>query len=407
MITYNEVRNAPKLPYRRVYLDQSAYGRMLDDGHFDWRASPMGAVLAECQSKGIAQVWAGPTNIVETVQTSDADRRTALASMLLDLIEAKRVWWGHEFEAVKEFFLFITYFAPDAIRYREYFEHHGTVARQTWLGALALTAATDGSHLGPVVEFLMHTKALNRLLHARFALAPGDWVDQMVAATQNLTTTTIDQLADLDKLSVAEITAEIERLSTSIQKLDKRASAKLDSQRDAIATAYGAIEISSLLRAVFTLPLELELTFNIPHIVNRWNHIQSKTGCQSLPKEVRDADEDSLIGNPQITGVVVDHLIRAAARQPLMTTFLGFQVILREMQRYMVDHRLPESGGLSFDADHAAALTCHEVFVTRDEGLANTLKAMANRIEKWTNGGFRPQVVMNARQLRQVLFQPI
>jgi hypothetical protein len=406
MITYNEAKNAPKLSYRRVYLDQSAYGRMLDDGP-DWRDSKMGAVLVESQNKGLAQVWVGPTNIVETIQTSDAHRRKALASMLLELIEAKRVWWGHEFEAVKEFFLFVTYFAPEAIRHREYFEHHGTVARQTWLGALALTVATDGSHLGPVAEFLTHTKAVNRLLHARFALAPDDWVKQIVEAAQSLKTTTDDPLVDLEKLSTNEIKAEIEELSVSTKKLDKRGAARLDRHRDEIARAYGAIEIGLLLRTVLRLPLELELTFNIPHIVASWNHIQARTGCESLPENVRLADEESLIGDARITNVVIEHLIRAAAHQPLMSTFLGFQVILREMQRYMVANKLPKGGGLSFDADHAAALTWHEVFVTHDEGLANTLKAMANRIDEWTDGRSRPIIVMNAKQLEHALFQPI
>jgi hypothetical protein len=400
MTTVQRTENIQGPHFRTIYLDQSAYGRMLDHG--DWSRSELGAVLIEAQSAGRAQVWAGPTNVIETIQATDSGRRKALASMMLDLIEGKRMWWGHEFEAIEDFFLFVTRFAPKAIRYRDYFEHHGTVARQTWLGALALTAATDGSHLGPVVEILRHTKALNRLIHARFALAPDRWVEQVAAAAEALETSAVDPLADLEKLPTDAIEAEISELSANAQRLDRRSAAKLDKHRAMISKAYGGIEIGAILQAVFSLPLELELTFDIRHVISQWAEIQSATDCESLPAEIIEADELRQMGDSLIAHRVITHLIRASARNGLMTTYLGVQVILREMQRCMNARKVP-TGGLSFDADHAAALVRHNILVTHDEWLSASLKTMAKWVSEHTGRKSQPQVVNTAKQLDYLL----
>lgn len=103
----------------------------------DWRRSPSGEVLFNAQSRGKAEVWAGPTNVIEAVQAEDLSLRKALAAAMLEIIEGRRIWWGYEFEILDEFFRFLRYFAPDVIRYPQFFDHYGNVARQTWLGALA------------------------------------------------------------------------------------------------------------------------------------------------------------------------------------------------------------------------------------------------------------------------------
>ena len=388
-----------------VYLDQSAYGRMLE-GASNWRESDVGAVLTRAQSAGEAQVWAGPTNVIETIQATRTDRRKALASMMLELIHVKRIWWGHEFEAVDDFFVFLTRFVPDAIRFRQYFEHHATVSQQTWLGVLALAASVDGPHFGPVAEDLRHTKAVNQLLHARFALAPDEWVTKMIAAAEGLETTDEDPLADLTSLSTQQITDEIDRLSRGALKLTKLATQRLDKKRDTIAKAYGGIEIGSILQAVFRLPLEIPLTFNIPEIVAHWSEVQEATGCAPLPREIQMTDPAELAGNASVAFIVVQHAIRAAGRKGLMSTTIGIQVIVREMQRCMNHEELP-TGGLSFDADHAAALKRHDVLVTHDTWLASTLKAIAHKLETATGGKWRPQIVTTAKQLQEALTRPL
>lgn len=86
-----EAKTTLGLQPRDVYLDQCAYGRMLDEAS-DWHKSSVGSLLLEAQEAGTARVWAGPTNVIETIQATDPSRRKALAVMILELIETKRIW---------------------------------------------------------------------------------------------------------------------------------------------------------------------------------------------------------------------------------------------------------------------------------------------------------------------------
>jgi hypothetical protein len=372
-----------ELGHRRVYLDQSAYGRMCDSN--DWRTSDLGSVLLNAQRSGKAQVWAGPTNVLETIQASDAQRRKALASATLELIDSARMWWGHEFEAIQDFFLFLTQLAPDALANRQYLDYYGNVARQTWLGVLALAAANGGPGFGPVAESLRRTKTMNRLIHARFAVNPGEWVDRMSDAASNLATTESDVFADIEQMTVAGMQAELEELKSQAQSLGKKDLKTLNKHRANIAKAYGAFEVGALLQDVFTLPFDLEVTLDVPHILSRWRNIQTATGCGPLPKHITGASGTEL---PAHAREVIRHAIRASAHKGLMTTSIGMQVILLEMQRGINQKKVP-TGGLVFDADHAAALCRHEIIITHDEWLAASLKTLAKYVEEVTEGNFR------------------
>lgn len=386
---------------RTVYLDQCSYGQMLE-GVSDWRESELGAVLTAGQSAGKFKVWASPTNVIETIQATETDRRRKLASMILELIEARRMWWGYEVEAIHDFFGFLRTFVQDAIRYPQYLEHHGQVAQQTWLGVLAVAAAVDRPHLGSVVEDLLRTKARNQLLHARFALAPDDWVDNMIHAAENLSEVTEDPLVDVEGWSTQQLTDEIDRLSKDAETLSKHDAHKLEKRREKVAMAYGGIEIGALLETVLSLPLELELTFNIPEIVGGWAKIQKATACGPIPEEIRTTALPPMLPDSPTTVAVIRHAVHAAARKRLMTTYLAFQVIIREMQRAMAKQEIP-TGGLSFDAEHAVALKRFDIVVTRDTWFINTLKAMTGKIEQETDGQWRPQVATNAKQLQDAL----
>ena len=156
---------------RTVYLDQCVYGKMLE-GVSDWRESEFGVVLTAGQKAGKLKVWAGPTNVIETIQATETGRRRELASMILELIDARRMWWGYEIEAISDFFTFLRGLIPDAIQYPQYLEHHAEVAPQIWLGVLALAARMDGPYFGPLAEDLLRLKAQTQFLHARFAWHP-------------------------------------------------------------------------------------------------------------------------------------------------------------------------------------------------------------------------------------------
>lgn len=102
-----------------IYLDQSVYGYMLDQSPHDWRSSDFGRVLTAANGAGKALVWASPTNVIETMQCTDVNRRKELALMMLDLTDSRRMSWGVEYETIDDFFAFLEVFCPGAIRCRD------------------------------------------------------------------------------------------------------------------------------------------------------------------------------------------------------------------------------------------------------------------------------------------------
>src|SRR6266404_6154855 len=133
-----------------VYLDQSLYGHFLNQPNVDWRKNELAALLLEAQAKNTAQVWASPTHVLETLQTTDLQRRAKLASIMLELIEARRMWHGNELETLRHFGDFLKSCAPKFVRYPQFFKERMLTTRRIWLGALALVAATDKLKLDPL-----------------------------------------------------------------------------------------------------------------------------------------------------------------------------------------------------------------------------------------------------------------
>jgi hypothetical protein len=84
------------------------------------------------------------------------------------------------------------------------------------------------------------------------------------------------------------------------------------------------------------------------------------------------------------------------------TSYIGFQIVLRELQQCFNRQTLP-TGGLTFDVQHAGAIAHFDIVVTTDTTLAGNLKTMANYIEKRSNGARRCTVVADANQLRKAL----
>jgi hypothetical protein len=386
----------------RVYLDQNIYGDMLDEGKTDWKQSALGSVLLAAQHAGKAEVWAGPTHVIETLQTRDSPRRRLLAGTILDLIDARRMWRGHELEAIYAFFGFLKSFAPEAVWHQAFFDHRAETGRQIWLGGLGLLAATGKLRLDETIRSLAKTKATNQLLFARAAANPNAWVEKMVRAVETFATTTDDVFAEFGERTEDDIRAEIDRLAEEFHGLGAKAIERLNKNRDKIAHAHGALEIGLLLTSIFTLPLELQLLFNVPHIVERWPELERRTRCSPLPHELREADAETLRSEPALGFRVISKAIEVAARGWLLPTVLGFEVILWDFQKKVNARKLP-TGGLTFDADHAAGLVCFHVIVCSDVSFAESLKTLAGKVETSTGGRWRPVVASNARQLEAAL----
>jgi hypothetical protein len=367
--------NPDSVSPRAIYLDQSAYSAMLSSAS-DWQSTSLGKILLGARESGRAQVWAGPTNVIETIQAEDKDLRKRLAGIMLDLIEGRRMWCGFEFELLDEYFRILEMLVTGAVRHRQFFDYYRETGQRIWLRALALAAATDAKWLVPVIEDLRRTKTMNQLIHARFAIDPDRWVTAMREASEKLVTTEEDPLAALEHMTSDEMRAEIKQLRTEAQRLSNAAIQKLNRSRAEVAAVYGAFEIGALLQNIFKLPYDLELTVDIPLLIKRWDDTP-QLRREPLPRYIRETPEEQWEGNPQIAKDVLQKTIRAVARMNLPVLGIGFEVILREMQRNINQRQLP-TAGLAFDGDHASAVNRHHIFVTFDEGLANALRAVVN-----------------------------
>ncbi|MEI6779286.1 MAG: hypothetical protein WCQ21_00065, partial [Verrucomicrobiota bacterium] len=157
------VKQSKALPLN-VYLDQSVYGYFLNESPLDWTKCGLARQLLEAQAMGALQVWASPTNVLETLQATDLARRRQLAQIILDLVGAQRMWHGHDLQTIKFFMEFLKRCAPDVIRYPQFLKARVGNARRIWLGGLALIAAAEELPLSPLIHSLSRVKATSLLV---------------------------------------------------------------------------------------------------------------------------------------------------------------------------------------------------------------------------------------------------
>jgi hypothetical protein len=388
-------------PVLDVYLDQSVYSRMVAESGREWGKSAVGSVVSEAQQAKKALVWVHPTHVIETVQASDLALRRDIASVMLDITECRRMGYGHEAETVSEFFDFLEQFAPGSVN-RVYYKYHADLSRHIYLGALAFVAFNGATQRSDVIDRLKRHKTVNRLLHARWAADPDNWVARMIDAVEQYKTVPESTLEDFSTRSIEDLEVEIANLELAVRSIATRTRMKLDQNRAQIARTYGAVEVGKYLTWFLPLPMELELTFSFPRIIAAWPSLISKTGAPSLPKEVVMASPQEQVCSTVVTTGVLRAAIQAAASAGLMTTYIGFEVILRELQRMANNGEVPK-GSLTFDADHAGALKRFDVVMTHDVGLAASLRTMAGSLTRMTRGTWSPAVCEDAAQLRKLL----
>lgn len=316
--------------HAKVYLDQNIYGHMLD-AHTPWQKGAMASVLLEARRSEKAKVWAGTSNAAESLQASDPARRKLLAAVMLDLIDSQRMWHGYAFEVVWEFMQLLETALPQSIRCPEYFHFHRKAIVRDYLGILGLLVAT-GSMNEEVVRDLMRDKLSNMLAHARFAADPGQWIESMLHFVEGKNPTAPDPWAGIDQLTIEEIEKEIEVQSRHIQKLGKKNQETLNKQRANIARVYGTLEIGACLDAVFPLPHELDIVFDIPRLVADWNELMGRLSTGPLPKDITEAGPDGVLNIPNSVVSVLQHAVYASGNATpaggLFAPTLAYQVIL-------------------------------------------------------------------------------
>ena len=388
----------------KVYFDQNVFGHMIDEGAGDWRGSRVGGILANARVAGKGAVWVGPAHVVETMLTTNDQRRRDIARTMLEVVEFSRVWHGYELEVAAEFFDFLRQVSPKCLRTVYFIEREMEERARICLAALALLALGAPSAVSQT-EAVRRIKLQNRLLHARFAADPNGWVDRMIEVTKGWKTTKQNVFADIDAMSVEQIIHEVGALRVDVRKFDKKHFDRLNRERSTIAAAYGALDVSAGLETIFASPMSLDLTLDTAALVDEWPAQQARLGLRSMPKDVMSAPPEKQAFDSDMQAAIIDTAIQAwASRQPL-TSSVSYESLLRELQRKLNDKELPTEG-VVLDADHAAALRRVDVFYTEDALFGEIAGALAEYVALRTDGAHRPVVATTPTGLAQILGVP-
>ena len=283
---------------------------------------------------------------------------------MLEVAGFTRMWHGYEFEVVTEFFDFLRTISPSCIRTRFFIDRALAENARTWIGVLALLALGAPTAVTQA-DAVRRTKLQNRVLHARFATDPNQWVDKMLAAAKGWQTTRENVFADLDNLSLDQLSAEIDTLRASVKKLDKKHFDRLNRERKIIAAAYGALDVNAALEATFTIPMALELTLNFAALVADWPAAQAKLSLRSMPREVVAASPEKQAFDSNMQVAIIDIAVHAWSDARPLTAGISYESLLRELQRKLNDKELPTEG-VVLDADHAGCLRRVDIFHTED-----------------------------------------
>jgi hypothetical protein len=408
-------RSARSGVVKRVYLDQCVVSHLAGDVPQDWRKTPMGAVLSEASAKGAVEVWASPAHVLETLLCAEYDptgkvipgemttKRARIARTLLELCEGKRMSASYEFLLVGEFIQLLQQLAPSCVRTVGIFERLKRDNQMIYAGGLGLLAALPEIDRPDAAIPLIRCKLSTRLLHSRFARDPEAFVEELVAVSREFRLTDEDLFAEIDALPLSKLKEEIEANLKTPGKLTPKTRVSLEKNRSEIASAYGAVEIGQCLEAVFGDVLLIMLTFDTGELRRQWDGLcKTLKVSVSMPKEFAVADPVACETDATLAMAGLGQFFRHVARDALLSPQVAHQVILGQLEICLNAGEIP-TGGVGFDAEHAAMLAHVNVFVTSDTQLENLAKRAAKKIEKATGGQWLVEVVSNADQLRKAL----
>ncbi len=359
----------------KIYFDQNVFGHILDS-YSDWHDHPIVKCMLEEYSDHAA-LWLSPTHVIELVQCSDPVRRQKLAQIMLELCGGQRMWSGSDFFLIEQFGKFINSLVPGSFKPNLYFEEYKVIAERLWLGYIGLLAASPSIPLGIAVDKVRLTKAQTELIHARIAANPDKYIPQIISCVKNFETTSDNDLLGLDSLTLGDISLELTQLRSQAKPPTQAQIEKIKKARTNIASVYGSMDIGAALDAVFRLPCDLELTFDIPAIVQKWAEIQRSTGCMSLPKHIATESTTELLVNRSHLYAVLNCCINASACSNLAVAEIGYYTVLRELEVKLYRGDLPK-GSISLDVDHAIACMSYDVFFCEDQAFYENMKAFSN-----------------------------
>lgn len=363
------------MPLIEIYCDQNVFGHMLDH-QAGWRQHPLAVVLREATERGEAAVWLSPSHIIELSLCSDITRRRQLAEIMLELIAAKRMWYGCDYFLVEHFGAFLNSIVPDSFQPALFFNRYRDDAALLWLGYLGLMSSPYPIELGPALAEIRRSKLITNLIHARIAADPDVLLKQVVQDAEDLNTTTDIDPQGIERLSDQQILSEIDELRRAATRPKQRTLELLKKNRAKIAARYGAVDIGFVIGTIFRFPCDLELTFNTPALVRNWPAMQRATGCEGLPREVVDASDEDLRSSRAHVIRTLNHCIEAAALKGLTAASVGYYSLMKELERRLNQKDLPKPS-IAIDVDHALSVLAFKIMVCRDRVLNESLSTYA------------------------------
>ncbi len=395
---------------KKVYLDQCVVSHLCADPDRPWQGTKVGGVLAEGMARKSCEVWVSPAHVLETLLCADyepggrlvpsakLDMRLRLARTLLELCEAKRMFPSYEFLLVREFMEFLRQLAPDCLRTDRIFKMLERMNQQNYLGILALLVAYPRLDRPEAVEKIVRSKITSQLLQSRFTRDPAVFVGQVIECATEFRLTADDLWKEFDSRPLADLQAEIAANLAAAVKLTGPAKTALQKNKPMIADSYGAAEIGECLNAVFEDFYLLLMTFDIYALKQNWETVCQRIGKKlGMPKSLALADETGCLGE-MVSAEGLGHFFRHVSRGELLSPRIVNQIVIGELEMCLNKGEVP-TGGLGFDAEHAAMLMNADVFITTDTRLENLARRAAQMVKDATRGQHTVAVVGDADEL--------
>lgn len=388
-----------------VYLDQNVLSIMVRDPG-GWRASPYGEILSKEFPE--AEPWISPSHVVELLLHPVDAERAAMANMMLEMTDVRRMAPDYASEVVEGFVEHLQKACPNVLVSRTYVDDARTSTCEMFLAALALMA-TGRTPRSEIVQSVIRAKVEGRWLRAEANANPDEWMDKVENAAKNLALVHGDPRPDITAKTLSDLATEIREFEDRAERGNRDRLRKL---APTIVRAYAVGDVFEALGVIFRrFPADVLFTFNFDELAKCWQaEFQWKRKCPPLPhglplfdrgtwmlteaaKSLWDANNGVVVAAEVAQGVILGHYAERLNERGRERK--------QRLKRERAANQIP-TDSLTFDADHASlALRRADVFVTRDLNLLEVSTGLAGGLE--SKIGWRCSVVGDPQTMRAAL----
>jgi hypothetical protein len=393
---------------KKLYMDQCMVSNLANQG-CPWHETRAGKALADALKRKVIEVWVSPTHVLETylcaefddaqgiIDTPQLDLRQAIASTLVHLADGRRMAPSYEFIMIEDFMRMLETEAPGCVYGWKPFNWLRRQNTYIYMGILGLLAAYRPFNEPEAFAGLERSKLTSELLFSRFARAPADYFDDVLAAAREYRVTREDIWAELDRRSFSDLKREKQENEAAAVRLTGGVIQRLQRDREMVARAYGAVELGQCITSVFSDPVFLLLTFDMARIRDQWGQIVGRD--VRPPAFLAEADDERCHTDDELAVRSLEILFRAVAPERLYLSQLIYKIVLGEIELALRQEEIP-TGGLGFDSEHAAILGRVDAFGTVDLRFATLARRAAAEM---ATAGHSVQILVGFDELIQFL----